>query len=88
MASYFPSLLLQNPSAFWALFALAIPLILHLLSKHRATLVRFSNIALISKFAVKSTHKVHLTEVWLLLLRILLFTETLLLYLVSLLLLR
>ncbi len=79
MASYFPSLLLQNPSAFWVLFALAIPLILHLLSKHRATLVRFSNIALISKFAVKSTHKVHLTEVWLLLLRILLLIVSILL---------
>lgn len=72
MVNYFPTFVLQNSSALWALLALSVPLILHFFSKQKATLIKFANITLISELKVKSSHKLRITDVWLLLLRLLL----------------
>jgi len=79
MASYFPSFLVQNPWAFWALLALLVPLILHLLSKRRAKLIKFANVALITMLALKNSQQIRLNQFWLLLLRMLLLIVSILL---------
>lgn len=79
MASYFPSFMVQNPWAFWALFALLVPLILHLLSKRRAKLIKFANVALITMLALKNSQQIRLSQFWLLLLRMLLLIVSILL---------
>ena len=79
MASYFPSFMVQNPWAFWALFALLVPLILHLLSKRRAKLIKFANVALITMLALKNSQQIGLSQFWLLLLRMLLLIVSILL---------
>ena len=79
MASYFPSFMVQNPWAFWALLALLVPLILHLLSKRRAKLIKFANVALITMPELKNSQQIRLNQFWLLLLRMLLLIVSILL---------
>ncbi|MBA6391353.1 BatA domain-containing protein [Colwellia sp. BRX10-3] len=78
-ANFWPSLVIQNPWAFIALLALAVPIVLHLISKSQAKLVKFSNIELIDKLQPKSMRQIRLTQFWLLLLRILLLLVSILL---------
>tara|TARA_R110000737_G_C14607589_1_gene490373 strand:+ start:1268 stop:2932 length:1665 start_codon:yes stop_codon:yes gene_type:complete len=77
--SYWPSLIVYNPWAFITLLALALPLLLHLISKSQAVRVKFANIALINVLQPKSMRQIRLTEFWLLLLRVLLLLLSILL---------
>jgi len=77
--SYWPLLMIQNPWAFTALLALAVPLVLHLISKSQAKRIKFANIELIDPLQPKTMRKIRLTEFWLLLLRILLLVVSILL---------
>lgn len=79
MASNLPLTVVQSPWAFAALLALVVPLVLHLISKSQAKLVKFANIALIDSLQPKNMRYIHLTEFWLLLLRILLLVVSILL---------
>jgi hypothetical protein len=79
MASNLPLIVVQSPWAFSALLALAVPLVLHLISKSQAKLVKFANIELIDRLQPKNMRHIHLTEFWLLLLRILLLVVSILL---------
>ena len=79
MLSSFSLFTLQNPWALIALSALAIPLIIHLISKGRPTLVKFANVSLIKAIKPKSMRHMLLTEFWLLILRLLLLIVSILL---------
>ncbi len=79
MLSSFSLFTLQNPWALIALSALAIPLIIHLISKGRPTLVKFANVSLIKAIKPKSMRNMLLTEFWLLILRLLLLIVSILL---------
>ena len=69
----------QNPWALWALCALVIPLIIHLISKGRSTLIKFANISLIDAVKPKNMRQLQLTEFWLLVTRLLLLFVSILL---------
>lgn len=79
MLSSFSLFTLQSPWALIALSALAIPLIIHLISKGRPTLVKFANVSLIKAIKPKSMRHILLTEFWLLILRLLLLIVSILL---------
>lgn len=79
MLSSFSLFTLQSPWALIALSALAIPLIIHLISKGRPTLVKFANVSLIKAIKPKSMRHMLLTEFWLLILRLLLLIVSILL---------
>ena len=78
-SSYWQLLLVQNPWAFIALLALAVPLVLHLISKSQPKQVKFANVDLIEPLQPKSMRQISLTEFWLLLLRIFLLLISILL---------
>jgi hypothetical protein len=71
-SDFLSGILLQSPYALLGLLALAIPLIIHLLSKSKAKLILFANIALITQTAPKRINELRLTDIILLLLRLLL----------------
>ncbi|MGB1262160.1 MAG: BatA domain-containing protein [Cognaticolwellia sp.] len=79
MINTLPLIVVQNPWAFLALFALAVPIVLHLISKSQATLVKFANIALITPLPPKRMRQIRLTQFWLLVLRLLLLLISILL---------
>ena len=79
MLSSFSLFTLQSPWVLIALSALAIPLIIHLISKGRPTLVKFANVSLIKAIKPKSMRHILLTEFWLLILRLLLLIVSILL---------
>lgn len=79
MLSSFSLFTLQSPWALITLSALAIPLIIHLISKGRPTLVKFANVSLIKAIKPKSMRHMLLTEFWLLILRLLLLIVSILL---------
>jgi len=79
MVSYLPLFAVQNPWAFFALLALAVPVVLHLLSNSPAKLIKFANIALITARAPKNIRQIRLSEFWLLILRLLLLIVSILL---------
>ena len=78
-SSYWQLLLVQNPWAFIALMALAVPLVLHLISKSQPKQVKFANVDLIEPLQPKSMRQISVTEFWLLLLRIFLLLISILL---------
>jgi hypothetical protein len=63
-----------NPSAWWAMLALGIPLIIHLFSKSRGRLVRIGHIDLIRQARKLQVTELKLTQWLLLLLRLAIFT--------------
>ncbi|SEL26352.1 N-terminal double-transmembrane domain-containing protein [Colwellia chukchiensis] len=79
MLTSLPTLVLQNPWAIYALLALMLPVIVHLLSRNKARLVAFANIALIKVKEPKNLRHMRLTQIWLLLLRLLLLVVSILL---------
>lgn len=72
------NLMAQNPLALTALALLAVPIAIHLLSKGRITQVKFANINLLRVVKPKKMRHIMLTEPFLLLLRLLLLTVSIL----------
>ena len=61
---------LQLSIALWGLTALAVPVIIHLLSKRRKSLIHFGSLAFLEKTESPSSKSIQLSQWWLLLLRL------------------
>ncbi len=60
----------QLSIALWGLAALAVPLLIHLLSKRRKRLIQFGSVAFLEKTEAPSSKSIQLSQWWLLLLRL------------------
>ncbi|MGA9572831.1 MAG: BatA domain-containing protein, partial [Lysobacterales bacterium] len=74
MPSMLSALSVVTPAAWWALLALAIPLLIHLFSRSRGRLVRIGHIDLIRQARSVKVTEIRLTQRLLLLLRLGIFS--------------